>query len=143
MSGSSTPASQFSTMSSTGIRVPFSTGRPRCTPGFTSTSGQSDQSIMISSSCSNSSPVCGPKIGGTLETASSPKGRRVNCGASARAIDYDGAAIVFAVLQGVLSHIQILGSEDLRYDFISFWQKEGRDRKSTRLNSSHLGISYA
>ena len=27
------------------IRVPFRTGRPRWTPGFTSTRGQSDQSI--------------------------------------------------------------------------------------------------
>jgi hypothetical protein len=34
-----------SQMSSAGMRVPFSTGRPRCTPGFTSTRGQSDQSI--------------------------------------------------------------------------------------------------
>src|SRR5438874_2256187 len=35
-------------MSSAGIRVPLKTGRPRCTPGLTSTSGQSDQSIDVS-----------------------------------------------------------------------------------------------
>src|SRR5437867_6052427 len=33
-------------MALTGIRVPRSTGEPLCTPGLTSTSGHSDQSIV-------------------------------------------------------------------------------------------------
>src|ERR1017187_6564145 len=41
-----TPKSKLSTIASTGIRVPSRTGAPLCTPGLTSTSGHSDQSIF-------------------------------------------------------------------------------------------------
>src|SRR5262245_41467538 len=40
--------------------------------------------------------------------------------------------------------IELVASEPLVQDPVAIdWDLDGRDRKSTRLNSSHLGISYA
>lgn len=44
------------TIALAGIRVPRSTGAPLCTPGFTSTSGHSDQSIFSLSAIATSRP---------------------------------------------------------------------------------------
>src|SRR5207249_12192180 len=51
-----------------------------------------------------------------------------------------------ASFNGTTSYIQVPNSASLNFQqaiTVNFWMKIGADRKSTRLNSSHVSISYA
>src|SRR5699024_11631155 len=53
-----------------------------------------------------------------------------------------GTGIGTTVEQGLESTISLARAADRR-GFRRFWMSEHQDRKSTRLNSSHVSISYA
>src|SRR5262245_62674856 len=106
---------------------------------------------MMSSCASTMSLEPAKPAGGTISMVVSPEGRasrgilrretRMHDGALARqhsrlddlVVPFDGELLLFLVDQRLEEIVEILGVE----------ARCGGDRKSTRLNSSHLGISYA